>query len=96
MSACKEQFNNNLVDFGFTTKFDNEQGMAIIMGGEACWEEIINTIEEADSFIDSNIQMMEDNGMDLQKMGYPTHADYVEMRDKVADYTSGDILMTSW
>ena len=55
MSACQEQFNNNLIDIGFTTKFDNEQGMAIIMGGEACWEEIINTIEEADSFLDSNI-----------------------------------------
>ena len=96
MSACQEQFNNNLIEIGQTTRFDDEQGMAIILGGEACWEEIVNTIEEADAFLDENIQMLEDNGMDLEKMGYPTHADYAEMRDKVADYTSGDIVMTSW
>ena len=96
MSVCEEQFNNKLIDVGYTTKFDDEQGMAIIMGGEACWSEIIDKIEEADGFLDETIAMAEENGMDLEKMGYPTHADYVEMRDKVSSYTAGDILMTSW
>ena len=96
MSVCEEQFNNKLIDVGYTTKFDDEQGMAIIMGGEACWSEIIDKIEEADGFLDETIAMAEENGMDLEKMGYPTHADYIEMRDKVSSYTAGDILMTSW
>lgn len=70
--------------------------MAVILDGEACWGEIIEAVEEGDKALNDAIEMMEDNGMDLEAMGYPTHEDYLEMKEKVETYTSGEVLMTSW
>ena len=34
--------------------------------------------------------------MDMKEMNMPTYDEYVEMRDKITDYTTGNLLMTSW
>ena len=45
MSACQEKFDNNNLELGYATKFDQGQGFVLIMDGEECWAEILNQIE---------------------------------------------------
>ena len=46
--------------------------------------------------ISQQFETLDSNGIDLQKMGYPTYDNYIEMRETVTEYTGGSLLMTSW
>jgi len=37
-----------------------------------------------------------DYAEDMQEKGMPTYDEYVEMRDKITNYTAGNMVMTSW
>jgi len=45
------------------------------MGGEECWQEIINMVNQADSVISKQLEKMEgkDYAEDLQEKGMPTY-----------------------
>ena len=96
MATCAEQLDTNSVDIGYATKFDQGQGVVYLIGGEACWQEILEKIDEADQFVSEQLQQLEENGINGEAIGLPTYEQYVELRDMVKDYTDGHLLVTSW
>ena len=96
MSTCQALLDTEFVDLGYVSRFDNEQGMMLILDGEVCWEEVVNTLRANDNVIQQQIVTAETAGLNLQEQGLPTFEQYVQMRDGVVDYTSGKLLMTNW
>ena len=45
------------------------------MGGEECWNEIINMVNQADSVVSEQLENMEgkDYAEDMQEKGFPTY-----------------------
>lgn len=49
--SCSEQLEKGNIDFGYATKFDQGQGVVLLLEGEECWKEIIDKVNEADEFV---------------------------------------------
>ena len=96
MSTCQELLDTDVLSLGYVSRFDNEMGKLLILDGEVCWEEVVDTLQRNDELIQSQIQTAETAGLNLQEQGLPTFEQYVQMRDTVTDYTSGKLLMTQW
>ena len=50
---------------GYSSTFDNGQGVVYLIGGEECWNEIKQKIEDADEFVRENLKMLDDQGKDM-------------------------------
>lgn len=96
MPTCEQQMAEGYINVGFGQSFDQDQGYAFVFGGEQCWAEVIDFIEEADEQLQQQYEMMESNGFDFEEQGMPTLEQYEAMRDTVTEYTDGNLLMTSW
>ena len=56
-------------------------------------------IDQADEVVSQQLQFLEDSGADLDDLrdqGLPTYEQYVGLRDMIANYTDGRLLLTSW
>ena len=56
-------------------------------------------IEQADQAVSQQLQFLEDSGADLtemREMGMPTYEQYKGLRDMIANYTDGKLLLTTW
>ena len=84
------------LNVGYGTMFDQDQGFAFVFGGEACWDEVVNMVEEADALIQQNYDVMDSAGVNYEEEGIPTKEQYEQMRDTVTTYTDGNMIMTSW
>merc|ERR1711934_957619 len=100
MASCSEQLDRNAVDVGYETWFDQGQGVIYLVGGEQCWNEVMEGIKQGDEIVSQTLQDMEKQGEDTQNWmkdtGIPSYEDYVGMRDMVTDYTAGHLMVTSW
>ena len=96
MATCEQQLEHKNIEMGFTTKFDNNQGMVYMIGGEQCWQEIIDAINQADGFVSKQLKDWEEKAVDTSEYGLPSYEDYVDMRDSITEYTDGHLIVTSW
>ena len=94
--SCSEQLEKGTVDFGYATKFDQGQGVVVLMDGEACWREIIDKVEEADAMISQQLEQLEEQGINGEELGLPSKKTYDEMKAMITDYTDGKLILTSW
>jgi hypothetical protein len=52
--------------------FDNKHGRALLFGGTACMCEMKTAVEDADSFIRTKLQVLENKGYDMNSLYLPT------------------------
>ena len=64
-STCQALLDTEFADLGYVSRFDNEQGMLLILDGEVCWEEVVNTLRANDDVIQQQIQTAETAGLNL-------------------------------
>ena len=55
------------LNMGVGTMFDQDQGFAFVFGGEACWDEVVNMVEEADELITQNYAVMDSAGVNYEE-----------------------------
>ena len=67
-----------------------------MVGGEACWQEVVDQIKKFDDMLAEQMAMVEETGVSITIDGFPTYDDYKGLRDMVTGYTNGHLLMTSW
>lgn len=94
--SCSDVLMSDRATIGYQTTFDQGNGSVLLIGGKACWEEIMQSLQEADSFVTDQLSKLEQNGVDTEEMGLPDLETYRAMIDMVADYTDGYLLATSW
>lgn len=49
--TCGEQLDTQYLDVGYATKFDQERGVVYLISGEACHQEILYSVAEADEMM---------------------------------------------
>ena len=96
MSVCQALLDTEVMNLGYVSTFDGSKGKMLILDGEDCWEEIVQTLRANDEVVQQQIQTAESAGLSLQEQGLPTFEQYVQLRDGIADYTSGKLLFTQW
>lgn len=93
--TCQQQLDLESVNIGYATEFDEMRGMVYIIGGEACWEEVLNVIQRANEFADEQVQRLAEQGINIEDMGLP-YDTYKQVVDMVGDYTDGTLLVSGW
>jgi hypothetical protein len=94
--TCEDILRTDLAQLGYSRSFDNKHGSVALIGGRACWSEITKGVKDADNFMRTKLQALEDKNYDLNGMNLPTLAEYVEMVDKIPNYSDGMLLLTGW
>ena len=94
--SCSDVLMSDRATIGYQTTFGQGSCSVILIGGKACWEEIMQGLEEADAFVTDQLCKLEQNGIDTQEMGLPDLETYRAMINMVVDYTDGYLLATSW
>lgn len=83
------------VGIGYSTMFDVNRGGVYIVGGEACWDEMINTLSMANAFVDEQVARLAEQGVNLEDMGIP-YESITQVIDVVSTYTDGTLLVSGW
>ena len=94
--SCSDVLMSDRATIGYQTMFDNGNGSVLLIGGKACWDEIMDGLKQADAFVTEQLGKLEQNGVDVQEMGLPDLETYKAMIDMVSGYTDGYLLLTSW
>ena len=68
----------------------------MLLGGKACWKEIIETLEDADEFVRGKLEAFDSAEINPHKFGLPTLEEYTDMIDKIPEYTDGYVVITEW
>lgn len=68
----------------------------MLLGGEACWKELIETLEDADEFIRDKLDAFDNAEINPHNFGLPTIEEYADMIDKIPEYTDGYVVFTEW
>lgn len=94
--SCEDILKTDIAQIGYTKSFDEKCGRVVLIGGRDCWTEITQAVADADEYLRTKLQKMEDRGYDMESMGLPNYEEYVEMVDKIPDYSDGVMLLTGW
>lgn len=94
--SCDEQLNMGLVNMGYQTRFDNDNGFVQIVKDSQCWDEIVQGVREGSQFVKKQLQMLEKNGVDLQEQGLISSQDYTQLASAIGGYTDGDLIVSHW
>ena len=85
---------------GYSTQFDNNNGIAYITGGQACWTEMMDVIKSLNTFASEQLTRLEENGIYLEDYfdteNLPSKEAFQALVDEIDTYTEGQILVTSW
>lgn len=94
--SCDEILKTDIAKIGYTREFDDRHGKVVMIGGRDCWEEITQGVKDADEFMREKLGNLEARDYDLESMNLPTLDQYVEMVEKIPNYSDGMMLITGW
>jgi len=94
--TCEQILKTDIAQIGYTKSFDGENGRIVLLGGRDCWKEITQAISDADSFIRTKLQKLEQKDYDMHGLSLPTYDEYVKMVDEIPNYSDGVLLLTAW
>ena len=94
--SCSEILQQDKAQIGYQTTFDNGNGTVLLIGGMACWKEIVDTLEDADEFVRDKLAAFDDAEINPHSFGLPTLEEYSDMIDKIPEYTDGYLLFSTW
>lgn len=94
--TCQQQLDINSVDIGYATSFDNKMGRVYIIGGDACWEEIMDVVDTANRFVEDQLATLGENGVKVEDLGIPNYDSFKAIVNEVKNYTDGYLLVAGW